>query len=132
MNQVVRLIHPLLLRISNQKKQLTANNFKKLKFWPRAWSSASLYTYSTFNLIKEFTLTFGKINVLLNRLLLPEDVAFSELTQENKSKLVLKKNFFLALVKVVRKTSFRAIAIGERLGLILNTRTTGICSRGAG
>lgn len=83
-------------------------------------------------MIKEFTLTFGKINVLLNRLLLPEDVAFSELTQENKSKLVLKKNFFLALVKVVRKTSFRAIAIGERLGLILNTRTTGICSRGAG
>lgn len=114
MNQGVRLVHPLLLRISNQKKQLTANTLKQLKFWPRAWSSASLYTHSTFNLIKEFTLTFAKINVLLNRLLLPEDVAFSELTQENKSKLVLKKKNGLALVKVVRKTLFRAIAIGER------------------
>ena len=79
MNQGVWLIHPLLLRISSQKKQPTTTNLEKFKFWPRAWGLAPLYIYPTFNLIKEFTLTFGKVSVLLNRLLCPEAVAFSKL-----------------------------------------------------
>ena len=55
------------------------HQLRQFKFWPRAWGLAPLYIYPTFNLIKEFTLTFGKVSVLLNRLLCPEAVAFSKL-----------------------------------------------------